>query len=197
MGAEMPRRLQAACLMLAGLGSACVGAEAPAPAAGFVVITASGKAHLHLSQVLRPGQTLWTQWPGRKGQPLCCKKFAASDWAMAPQPAGEESAYEVMASGGSPTVRYALKTPPARRPLAQTFVGIAVAAPRVQARSAVELRAGTALQARLCLGAEGVNLLTRAGSRRSVLYLGLGYSLARSRHQCTRQDEAFIEQAGS
>lgn len=50
-------------------------------------------------------------------------------------------------------------------------------------------------RARMCQGAEGINLLTQSGRYRSALYLGQGYGIQSPSRPCTREDEKFIERA--
>ena len=70
---------------------------------------------------------------------------------------------------------------------AMPFAGMVLAAPK--------LRAGRVTRARMCQGAEGINLLTQSGRYRSALYLGLGYGIQSPSRPCTREDERFIERA--
>ena len=75
------------------------------------------------------------------------------------------------------------------------FCGHGSGCSKVRAGSVAELRAGRMARARMCQGAEGINLLTQSGRYRSALYLGQGYGIQSPSRPCTREDEKFIERA--
>lgn len=184
----------------AGAQTAWAGAARQAgglPASGFVLITPDGQAHVHLSRPLAASERLWVQWPDRAGRPSCCRSLALD--ALEPitetgQAAAdaEQAQPEVMTLDGSTPAHYRLRTPGGAA--GSGFIGMALAAPRVRAHGALALRAAPDVRVRMCAGAEGINLLTQAGQRRQVLYLGLGYPIEPAR-MCTKQDEAFIRSA--
>ncbi|RMX18938.1 hypothetical protein EBQ34_00855 [Vandammella animalimorsus] len=205
------RAALAALLLAAGMGAGAQTAPVrttaePAgalPASGFVLITPDGQAHVHLSRALAAGERLWVQWPGRAGQPGCCRRLAMD--ALQPVSASEQNAVDdkqehseerpvLMALDGSTPVHYRLRVAEPDSLAGNGFVGMALAAPRVHAQGAHALRAAPDVHVRMCAGAEGLNLLTQAGQRRQVLYLSLGYPIE-SRHPCTPQDEDFIRRA--
>lgn len=196
-------RAALALLLATGLGAGAQAAGGPAgalPASGFVLITPDGQVHVHLSRPLAAKERLWVQWPDRAGQPSCCRRLPADALKPVAEPeqgaaadAGQEQAPVLMALDGSTPVHYRLSAP---QGLADGFVGMALAAPRVQAQGPHALRAAPNIRVRMCAGAEGLNLLTQAGQRRQVLYLSLGYPIEPA-HPCTPQDEAFMRSAGS
>ncbi|MDO5087036.1 MAG: hypothetical protein Q4D74_05420, partial [Comamonadaceae bacterium] len=202
---EWLRRAALAMLLAAGMGAGAQTAPVrtsaePAgalPAAGFVLITPDGQAHVHLSRPLAAGERLWVQWPDRAGQPSCCRRLAAD--ALQPVSASAQSAGDdkpqhpvVMALDGSTPAHYRLRVPDELA--GDSFLGMALAAPRVRAQGAYALHAAPDIRVRMCAGAEGLNLLTQAGQRRQALYLGLGYPIE-SPQPCTLQDEEFIRSA--
>ncbi|MDO4724360.1 MAG: hypothetical protein Q4A97_06310 [Comamonadaceae bacterium] len=173
------------------------------PASGFVLIMPNGQAHVHLSRPLAAGERLWVQWPDRAGQPSCCRRLAAD--ALQPVSASGQNAVDdeqehseerpvLMTLDGSTPAHYRLRAPAPDSLAGNGFLGMALAAPRVRAQGAHALRAAPDVRVRMCAGAEGLNLLTQAGQRRQVLYLGLGYPID-SPNPCTPQDEDFIRRA--
>ena len=199
------RRAALAMLLAAGMGACAQTTPVPTtaepagalPASGFVLITPDGQAHVHLSRPLAAGERLWVQWPDHAGQPSCCRRLATD--ALQPVSASEQSAEGdkqehpvVMALDGNTPAHYRLHVPD--KLAGDSFLGMALAAPRVRAQGAHALRAAPDIRVRMCAGAEGLNLLTQAGQRHQVLYLGLGYPIE-SAHPCTPQDEDFIRRA--
>ncbi|WP_343293168.1 hypothetical protein AAHN93_01335 [Vandammella animalimorsus] len=199
------RRAALAMLLAAGMSACAQTTPVPTtaepagvlPASGFVLITPNGQGHVHLSRPLAADEHLWVQWPDRAGQPSCCRRLAAD--ALQPVSASEQSAGDdkpehpvVMALDGSTPVHYRLHV--TDELAGDSFLGMALAAPRVRAQGPHALHAAPDIRVRMCAGAEGLNLLTQAGQRHQALYLGLGYPIE-SRHPCTPQDEDFIRRA--
>lgn len=187
MAASMKR-----CLLAITWASTCASAAAQAPASGFVVVSPSGQTHFYLTHAPEANVPLWAQWPGPDGQPVCCRKFTLQELAPASVRAGEGHA--AMTASGREVLSYEWRGQASPAP-AMPFAGMVLAAPRVRAGSVAELRAGRVTRARMCQGAEGINLLTQSGRYRSALYLGLGYGIQSPSRPCTREDERFIERA--
>ena len=181
------------CRLLAmAWANACASAAAQVPASGFVVVSPSGKTYFHLTHAPEADVPLWAQWPGPDGQPVCCRKFTLQELAPVSVRAGEGHA--AMTASGREALSYEWRGQASPAP-AMPFAGMVLAAPRVRAGSVAQLRAGRMTRARMCQGAEGINLLTQSGRYRSALYLGLGYGIQSPSRPCTREDERFIERA--
>lgn len=208
---QLHRAALAALLLAASLGAGAqttavrtatgtAGQAGALPAAGFLLITPDGQAHVHLSRPLAAHERLWVQWPDRAGRPSCCRRLAAN--ALKPMPASEkdttdaaqENPVTLMLNDGSTAAHYQLRAPDGTA--GHSFLGMALVAPQVQAQGALALRAAPDVRARMCAGEEGINLLVQAGQRRQVLYLSLGYPIE-SPHTCTAKDEDFIRRANS
>ncbi|MDR2875121.1 MAG: hypothetical protein LBV44_04250 [Methylobacillus sp.] len=165
----------------------CGAARADVVSTGIVAISEDGTLTFYFPKNAPPGATVFYQWT-EKGRVRCCKILRGDELTALPEPASDWSVEQ-------PMIVYGAKMKHPLSPKMETL-GLALSADKAtpQGKSGIRgISPGKTVEARWCLGTEGINVIEKISGRYRTTYIGFGYEIESGQEpRCSASDLKII-----